>query len=265
MQSSTAVVFRALVMLACLVAIPLAAVVGKSLPDMVRGLVGGQWPGRSASACGPLTEAPRFVPGGPTEVRPGASDEQARLDRQQPQVQPVQVVVPDQAAPSYPTNSRNPLGQAGLPMGLDAVPAASVRAPGPVSATGPATRQPAVSGVNPAWGGGRPALVPNSTRAAVPRPIRREHPFGGPSGQAAQARSAGDQFTIIQGRLRELGATYYLLESWGSQHQLYRFYCKMAIGGNPNYTHYFEATDSEPLRAMARVLRQVETWRAGRP
>ena len=63
MRSSTTVMFRALVMLACLVAIPLAAVVGKSLPDMVRGLLDGRWPGRSASAFESLDEAPPFQPG----------------------------------------------------------------------------------------------------------------------------------------------------------------------------------------------------------
>ena len=43
-------------------------------------------------------------------------------------------------------------------------------------------------------------------------------------------------FTTIQNRLRQLGATYYLLGVLGGQQQRYRFYCKMAVGGNPNYT-----------------------------
>ena len=59
-----------------------------------------------------------------------------------------------------------------------------------------------------------------------------------------------------------MGATYYLLESWGNQRQFYRFYCKMAVGGNPNYTRYFEATQGNALQAMAQVLQQVESWRA---
>ncbi len=73
-----------------------------------------------------------------------------------------------------------------------------------------------------------------------------------------------DGFTLIQQRLRELGATYFLLESWGSQGQLYRFYCKMAIGGNANYNRYFEATDVDPIRVMSKVLKEVEAWRGGR-
>jgi len=68
-------------------------------------------------------------------------------------------------------------------------------------------------------------------------------------------------FDDIQLRLRELGASYYLLESWGSQRQLYRFSCKMAVGDNADFTRYFEAADADPLQAMLRVLGQVETWR----
>ena len=73
-----------------------------------------------------------------------------------------------------------------------------------------------------------------------------------------------DQFTHIQSRLRQLGASYYLLESWGNGQQLYRFYCRVAVEGNPDFTHCFEATDSDPLRAMAQVLQQIETWQTGR-
>ena len=73
--------------------------------------------------------------------------------------------------------------------------------------------------------------------------------------------SRADPFIHIQDRLRSLGATYYCLEAWGGQQQLYRFYCKMAVGGNPDYTRYFEAIESSPLRAIKAVLRQVEAWR----
>ncbi len=74
----------------------------------------------------------------------------------------------------------------------------------------------------------------------------------------------GDPFHAVQERLKEMGATYYLLESWGNQQQMYRFYCRMAVGGNPNYTHYFEAIESDPVEAMVRVLRQVEARHQGR-
>jgi hypothetical protein len=67
----------------------------------------------------------------------------------------------------------------------------------------------------------------------------------------------------IQDRLKQLGATYFLLETWGNQQQAYRFYCKMAVGGNTNYTHCFEYISTDPLQAMGEVLKQVENWRSG--
>lgn len=82
-------------------------------------------------------------------------------------------------------------------------------------------------------------------------------------GDARSAPMATDRFTYALDRLRELGAVYYLLETWGNEGQRFRFHCKMAVGGNPGYTRRFEATDADPLQAMARVLSDVETWRAG--
>ena len=73
-----------------------------------------------------------------------------------------------------------------------------------------------------------------------------------------------ERFERIQQRLRRLGATYYLLEAWGSEDQLFRFHCRMALAGSPGATRHFEATDRDPFEAMSRVLREVEAWRAGR-
>ena len=81
---------------------------------------------------------------------------------------------------------------------------------------------------------------------------------------SGRSPAAADRFAYIQDQLRRLGATYYLLESWGDEQPLYRFYCKMAIGGNAGYTRYFEATDANPLQAMVQVLREVEAWRNGK-
>lgn len=95
-----------------------------------------------------------------------------------------------------------------------------------------------------------------------------------PSRTPAQAEGAvaprtmtegADWFVWTQQRLRELGATYYVLETWGPGGGQYRFHCKMAIGGNPDQTRHFEATDANPARAMQMVLQQVEASRAGQP
>jgi hypothetical protein len=85
-----------------------------------------------------------------------------------------------------------------------------------------------------------------------------------PDPKPAQGTDAPDRFTYVLDRLRELGAVYYLLETWGSEGLRFRFHCKMAIGGNPSYTRHFEATDRDAMQAMGKVLAEVETWRAGR-
>jgi hypothetical protein len=114
----------------------------------------------------------------------------------------------------------------------------------------------------------RTSLVPVSRRerdAPAMRPIR---PFPAriadvDAGDTSPTAAAGDRFIYVLDRLRELGAAYYLLEAWGSEAQRFRFHCKMVIGGNPGYTRQFEANDPDPLQAMARVLSDVEAWRAG--
>lgn len=105
-----------------------------------------------------------------------------------------------------------------------------------------------------------PRLIVPTSYQAPPEPIGTASPVS----NLAMAEPV-DRFTWIQTRLKELGSTYSLLETWGSDGQMYRFYCKMSIGGSANYTRYFEATEREPLSAMARVLQDVETWRKSRP
>ncbi len=99
----------------------------------------------------------------------------------------------------------------------------------------------------PGGGGGSAIAGSSATAPALP---------GVPAGK--------EPFTYFQERLRQLGATYYLLESWGDQKREFRFYCRMAIGGNSQYTRSFWAIDTDPLQAMGQVLQQVETWRQGR-
>lgn len=78
---------------------------------------------------------------------------------------------------------------------------------------------------------------------------------------AAPARSAEDRLQELGVRLQRLGATYYVLESWGNDQQLYRCYCKAAVAGSADYTHCFEAIHADPLEAMRQVVRQVEAWK----
>jgi hypothetical protein len=71
-----------------------------------------------------------------------------------------------------------------------------------------------------------------------------------------------EKFRRTEMRLRDLGATHYMLETWGPDNNRYRFVCKMAIGGNADVNRYFQAVDDDPWQAMETVLQQVEQWRS---
>jgi hypothetical protein len=214
--------FRALVMMVFLIAIPLAALFGSSLPDAIKALKEGRWPSLAsltqgtspAKTAAGLEEPPKFEPGA------GAASRSAS---------PIPAPATTATEPAPPATA------------LDPPPASSRPAEG---------NPPPAAGVVPAHyetaadPGPSPARLSPAAALSPPPP------------SAAQ----NDPFTLIENRLRQLGATYFLLESRGDQQQQYRFYCKMALGGNPNYTRCFEAVDAEPLRAMSQVLQQVESW-----
>lgn len=243
MQSPIVVMFRALVMLISLVAVPAIALFWNQIPDAVdrlwlaieqhRGGAVAQndplnpaWASAPAAtdASSPLHEAPRYEPTGSAPPSIGPPSVAA----------PVSVAAQPTAAPGATPDSRGtPQGYAGHAPGVR--PAAFGEPAAAASAVRPAAyNEPVVRG-----------QAPGSIEEPMPAP-------------------PVDQFTAMQYRLRELGATYYLLENWGSDGSLYRFHCKMAIAGNSRYTRHFEATDRTPLQAIGRVLRDVEAWRAGR-
>src|SRR5262249_56365718 len=73
MQSSTAIAFRALVMLIVLISVPLFAIFGKNLPDIVKGLMEGRGlvlgPAPSGAANSDVVAQPRPTSG--STVQPG--------------------------------------------------------------------------------------------------------------------------------------------------------------------------------------------------
>jgi len=196
MQSSATVACRAGVMLICLIAIPLAALFGTRLPDLVQQLLDRQSGKTGAQERDLLAEAPAFEgmapaspwAGGPNSATPG------KLESSVPPVGDSQAI------------------RAGYESPVEAMP----------------------------------------TSDAV----------GWPAESPPQPFEATDRFAGIQQRLRELGATYYVLETWGDRGEYYRFHARMALGTGEDHVRHFDATDTDPLAAMARVLSEVERWRA---
>ena len=269
-QSSAVVTFRAFVMVAFLVAIPAVAIFGTNLPDTLRQLAERHLGVSFNGTSGGLTDAPLTAPRTNGPLASGDAPADAAP------VAPVDISIPGESF-TPPANVGGAM--AGLPM---AVPPTADRLAqqAPLSAAPPPTPPPAMSAPAGAPARTDGSVVPVGYNApldpvaavpAAPANAKEPRSFNFPTAEAARplpavdSANASQSLSHIEQRLRELGATYSLLESWGNQGQLYRFYCKMGIGGNSNYTRYFEATDADPLRAMNIVLQQVETWRAGRP
>jgi len=114
------------------------------------------------------------------------------------------------------------------------------------------------------------AASPRSSMAIAPgRTVARRSteappPVDRPSDRStvADLADADIRLVTIQRRLRELGASYYLLEKWGTEGQLYRFHCRVAIGEGGGANRHFEAIDASARTTMQQVLAQVEAWRA---
>ncbi len=264
-QSSTAVMCRAVVMLACLVAIPLTAVLGTSLPQMFKSLIEGRLDACWASARGslgedqPLKEAQPFVSAiqsSPLPMTAGANTSTG-CNADKPQPAPptgeghLAAASQAEAMPANYQVSVEPPA-AGLHTASSSTMSASLIPVVPPDTVPPDTVPPDTV---------PPDTVPPDTNR-TPLPGDRKIPPAGLSSSRPAAPT--DRFIYIQKRLRHLGATYYLLESCGSECQLYRFYCRMAVGGNPNYNRYFEARDADALQAMVKVLAEVEAWQSDR-
>ncbi len=232
--------FRIFVMLSCLIIVPMAAIFGSAFPDVVKAVLVDrimQW------ATGKLPEsAPTANTEGFSTVAPGPA--------------------PAVDLGGAPTNAADAprWGSHGGPAETSAPPfAGNAGQVVPAAATSAAVQNDhqqasyiAPAGQSPLQTGhGRPGGAPGDAAGA-----------SAPSWSASEAQA--DPFTAMERKLREYGATYYLLETWGNQREMFRFHCKMAVGNDPNYTRHFEAIDSDALRAMNQVVNRVEAWRAGR-
>ena len=278
--SSAGETLRGLVMLVCLVVLPLAALRGtkwsdvkNTVPETVKRLLNCRWDSNAALA--KESEAPRW----PSSGRGDSRSARAPASPEEDEASPERSVTPGGGPSALAVPDKGLLGatpKLGSPAGL--VDEAVVEPEGEGSFFAPRFAKPESPDSQDA---GRPShqkmematldrgsLVPVSRRDRdVPTP-RSLRPFPTRISEVDTADRSGpsapatDRFTYVLGRLKELGAVYYLLETWGSEGQRFRFHCKMAIGGNPGYTRHFEATDAEPVQAIARVLSEVETWRA---
>jgi hypothetical protein len=261
MQSSTVMALRTLVMLASLLAVPLAAVFGTGSWSRVEELID-QWriklaaqldPNRVATSSdsaltpiaplagppiAPLTAAEASQPA--AVAPPAAALSEVTLPATATAAEVPPIAPPSQAAAEPPAASEGPAAVNSSPLPPkppfwpEPTPTATTDAGSPDPAASPTRIDPQV----------QPAVYVAEAEPASPVP-----PPDSP-----------DRMGWIQHRLQTLGAAFYRLETAGSAGEMFRFHCKMTSRTNPNYVRYFEATSSEPLRAMQHVLDQVDAW-----
>ncbi len=244
-QSSTVVAFRAVIMLVCLLLIPVAAFCGGSFPAVVKAIQSGRWPtladfrGPAGPTPSQTTEAPRFVP-------------------------------PATDAKTLGFSGSAPGCYAKFPSEMAGGPVVAVNYNAPITAP-PKTE----TGPSPVFSADRdPGVGPDRRLAPLPAgannllPLDRAETISHFDAPATQPGSAGssssdNQLKYVLDRLHQLGVTYFVLEPCGDEKREFRFYCQMSVGGNPRVTKPFWCFDGDPLKAMTRVLSQVENWQNG--
>ncbi len=262
MEAAHVLAFRIFVMLSCLIIVPMAAIFGSAFPDVVKSVLVDRlvaWgTGKPIDTSVPTAEITGFSAVAPANsTAPTTNDGKAW-----------------ETAPRWGATAAAPPA-AGAPTG--AMPQNNQVIPAGGPGMMPGANQPAgyadsTDAARMGNGSATDSGYPGSP-GAVPVPggpgmVKQQfsYPAGAdPAAATGQTQPVDrfDRFTAIERKLREYGASYYLLETLGNEGE-YRFHCRMAVSQNPNYSRHFEATDRDPIRAMNTVLERVEAWRSGR-
>lgn len=261
MQSSTMVALRTMVMVTCLVAVPLAAVIGTALPKVLKSA----WQGQPVAVSQEKEESPgmtRAQEPPPLAHAPLLADEPGQT-------------APTVAADEAPPISAAPLARITAVRPAPADPVAIITDVRPVSSG-------EIAQTAPLWNASPRSARSSATRqttahSLTARPLLKTD-YSPPSPTTARATTVGaddaplaslerpagpnDSFARSERRLRELGATHYRLETWGSQGELYRCTCNIPVRPRSAAARHFESIEPAPSAAIDAVIRQVEHWRA---
>ncbi len=298
MQSPTAVAFRALIMLVCLVAVPLVAVFNAPLREWLHKAIDSHKavadarvpasagtaplfndpnasPYRAATASLPINAAGQplatAAPAPLANLASAGGNNAANLPLAMPggfpTVEDPQIArsMPLSAAGNDAARGNAPLDDSARFNGGNANSAAanSYSPPMPGAAQRPGAPNFAVSQANFEQNAGAPrGSAAEFGLPAANESLRRQ---GNPADAGPTGNSAGktpppspDSFKQIERRIQDLGATYYRLEADGTGTEPYHFCCMVSMAGDANHIHRYEARDSDPLRAMEKVLHEVE-------
>lgn len=250
MQSSFGHVVRAVVMLACLAVVPVIALYGKQIQEFARAVWETYQTRSHAKAGDSAGDAGGNAPPWPAPATTGqTADHTSPLGGW-----------PNSTAAAEPQYLAAPWNQP------SALPAGATNERSAQGATAPGeVQQASFTGSPSADGTGDAARAAAANLPAAYTQSASDSASGAAAHSSAGGTNCTVEFRRIEQRLRELGATYYLLDTWGRNGDRYRFLCRVALTGNTDLgaDRVFFATDSDPLRAMQNVLQQVEQWRSG--
>ncbi|HJT32870.1 MAG TPA: hypothetical protein VJ783_12590 [Pirellulales bacterium] len=264
MQSSTMVALRTMVMVTCLVAVPLAAVVGTALPKVLKSALHGETASFASRADSPgvVIEDEPQSPAVRAPLLAGevaeASSEAAPGD-EPPADDPVPVaritgVRPAAARPVATITDVRPTTTTGLAQTA------------PLWSAPPRTARPSAGGQATVQSRApRPLLKTDYTPPPIQSTaIRVDDGPEAPLASLERPAGPNDSFARSERRLRELGATHYRLETWGARGEFYRCTCNIPVRPRSPAARHFESIEPAPSEAIEAVIRQVEHWRTER-
>jgi hypothetical protein len=266
------VLFRALVMLSCLVLIPMAAIFGSAFPNLIQCCLPDSWRAVVKNTTGSASgDAPTF---GSSRTGLAAESDPAPQWPSTSSGSQAHVSSPSAAslasAPTWP----EPDGRTGsVPVRRTVANQAQTPTTGAYDKQG---NVPAVFSAPAETGAERPraANVAGTNTMSVGAAASKRGDSAAQNGSTANtapvwpstvsssSTDSTDRFTSIEQRLRSYGAVHYHLETWGTHGELYRFQCQMPAAAVGATSPSFEAVDSNALEAMQRVLQQIETLRS---
>lgn len=289
MQSSAMVALRTMTMIVCLVAVPLAAVLGTTLPKVVKSAFGGR-EARQAIEPGAANRPDEHELIVPT-VEPHQTEPQVAVQSELPRA--VELAAPRvhitgvQMSEDAPPTAERDLAE------QPPIETAPLWNPSPRTATAARSGQttthfvppnarhsddrllsrPPAGDARPTYGvGPRPGRRDDSLRKTVYSPPDDDDPLGNQSDappaeeRLAPVERVSNDGALADGqrRLRALGVKYYRLEPWGGEGALYRCSCNVPLAPGGRASRHFDAIETAPSRALEAVVEQVEAWRARR-
>jgi hypothetical protein len=85
---------------------------------------------------------------------------------------------------------------------------------------------------------------------------------GGPADRSKEQTEPAERLGDLFRRLHDRGALVMQLEKQPGDSPTHRFRCELPLPHAPRYRRFFQAYDTDPMRAVERVLAEVEAWQS---